>query len=110
MAWLLDVCEFSNQQIPVAGGRIKLERQVKVPIDEVAVIDIEAPVLGAFEAKYRGVVRWFVWCKHCQIWHDHGPAEGHREAHCQEWTSPYWKNGYNLAYAGRWRDRPKASP
>jgi len=74
------------------------------------VIDIEAPVLGAFEAKYRGVVRWFVWCQHCQIWHDHGPAEGHREAHCQEWTSPYWKNGHNLAYAGRWRDRPKASP
>ena len=33
-------------------------------------------------------------------WHDHGPAEGHREAHCPDQGSPYWKTGYNLAYAG----------
>jgi hypothetical protein len=26
----------------------------------------------------------------------------------QDWTSPYWKTGYNLAYAGKWRDRPRA--
>ena len=80
---------------------------MKVPIDEVAVIDLDAPVLSAYEAKYRGVVRWFVWCKHCDAWHDHGPAEGHREAHCPDQSSPYWKTGYNLAYAGKWRDRPK---
>jgi hypothetical protein len=80
---------------------------MKVPIAAVAVIDIEAPVLPAYEAKYRGVVRWFVWCKHCKTWHDHGPAEGHREAHCWDRASPYWKTGYNLAFAGKWRDRPR---
>lgn len=82
---------------------------MKVPIDEVAVIDTEAPVLSAYETKICGVTYWLVWCCHCEKWHRHGPAEGHREAHCQEWTSPYWKTGYNLAYAGKWRDRPKAS-
>ena len=63
--------------------------------------------LPAYEAKYRGVVRWFVWCRHCQMWHDHGPAEGHREAHCRDRDSPYWKSGYNLALAGKWRSGPK---
>ena len=67
---------------------------MKVPIDEVACIDLDAPVLPAYEAKYRGVVRWFVWCKHCREWHDHGPAEGHREAHCWDQSSPYWRTGY----------------
>jgi len=100
--------EVNKGRIPVAGDRIKLEQVVKVPIDEVAVIDVEAPVLGAYESKYRGVVRWFVWCKHCRMWHDHGPAEGHRIAHCLDRASPYWKTGYNLAYAGKWRERPRA--
>jgi hypothetical protein len=26
-----------------------------------------------------------------------GPAEGHREAHGQDSSSPYWRSGYNLA-------------
>jgi hypothetical protein len=39
---------------------------------------------------------------------DHGPAEGHREAHCRDQSSPYWRQGYNLAYAGEWRDREPA--
>jgi len=30
----------------------------------------------------------------------HGAPERHREAHCNDSTSPYWKTGYNLAYAG----------
>lgn len=77
---------------------------MKVPIDEVACIDLDAPVLPAYEAKYRGVV----WCRHCGVWHDHGPAEGHREAHCQDRSSPYWRTGYNLAFSGKWRERPKA--
>lgn len=81
---------------------------MKVPIDEVAVIDTEAPVFSAYETKIQGVTYWLVWCCHCRKWHRLGPAEGHREAHCQDWTSPYWKNGYNLAYAGKWRDRPGA--
>ena len=32
----------------------------------------------------------------------HGPAEGHRAAHCNDVTSPHWQHGYNLAYAGAW--------
>lgn len=43
-------------------------------------------------------------CKHCRAWHFHGPAEGHREAHCNEPTSTYVATGYNLALRG------KASP
>ena len=30
---------------------------------------------------------------------------GRREAHCTDETSPYWKSGYNIEYAGRWADR-----
>jgi hypothetical protein len=75
---------------------------VKISIDDVAVLDLDAPVLSAYEAKYRGVVRWFAWCKHRRERHDHGPTEGHWEAHCRDPSSPYWKSGYNLAYAGKW--------
>ena len=76
-------------------------RAMKVPIDEVAVISLDAPVLSAYEARVKGVTRWFVWCRYCREWHSHGPAEGHREAHCLDQSSPYWTTGYNLAFAGR---------
>ena len=79
---------------------------MKVPIDEVAVIDLEAPVLSAYERRIDSAVRWCVWCRHCREWHDHGPAEGYREAHCQDESSPYWRTGYNLAYAGKCTDLP----
>jgi hypothetical protein len=82
---------------------------VKVPIGLVDVVNLDAPVLPAYEKKSRGVVRWLVWCKHCGTWHRHGAGEGHREAYCLEQQSPYYQNGYNLAYAGRWRDRPRTS-
>ncbi len=49
---------------------------MKIPIDEVAVIDLDAPVLSAYEAKYRGVVRWCVWCKHCREWQITGRLKG----------------------------------
>jgi hypothetical protein len=77
---------------------------VKVPIDEYAVIDLDAPVLPAYEAIIKGVTHWMVWCKFCNKWHRHGAAEGHREAHCQDSSSPYWKQGYNLAFAGKWKE------
>ena len=76
---------------------------MKVPISDYALIDLEAPVLPAYEAIIKGTVRWMVWCKFCNKWHHHGPAEGHREAHCTDATSGYWKQGYNLAYAGKWK-------
>jgi hypothetical protein len=77
---------------------------MKVPISEFDVIDLDAPVLSAYEVVVNGAVRWIVWCKHCMDWHNHGPAEGHREAHCQDSRSPYWKQGYNLALARKPED------
>jgi hypothetical protein len=77
---------------------------MKIPISEFALIDLDAPVLRAYEATIRGAVRWLVWCKHCKLWHYHGPAEGHREAHCSDPASPYGSTGYNLAFAGKWKD------
>jgi hypothetical protein len=59
-------------------------------------VDLDAPVLGATEVTVDGRVLWRVWCKHCGHHHYHGPAEGHREAHCQGPT-PYAASGYNLA-------------
>jgi hypothetical protein len=73
---------------------------MKVPISENEVVDLEAPVLPAYEAVVRGATRGVVWCKYCEKWHSHGAAEGHREAHCQDSNSPYWRTGYNLAFAG----------
>ena len=74
---------------------------MKVPIDDVAAIDLDAPTLRAYEAFVDGSTYWLVWCRHCREWHSHGPAEGHREAHCLDQSSPYRKTGYNLAFAGK---------
>jgi hypothetical protein len=71
--------------------------KVKVPINQVACIDLDAPTLPAERIKVHSVVRWRVWCRHCAAWHYHGPGEGHREAHCTDPASPYWRSGYNLA-------------
>ena len=78
---------------------------MKVPISDCALIDLDAPTLPAYEVRIKGGVYWVVWCKHCRKWHRHGAAEGHREAHCEDRHSPYWKTGYNLAYAGKWKER-----
>jgi hypothetical protein len=77
---------------------------MKVPISDYALIDLDVPVLPAFEAVVKGITHWVVWCKHCEKWHWHGSAEGHREAHCKDSSSPYWNTGYNLAYAGEWKN------
>ncbi len=74
---------------------------MKVPIDDCHVIDLDAPVLPVYQVRVNGGVRWIVWCKYCHIWHWHSLAEGHREAHCNDSNSPYWKTGYNLAYDGK---------
>jgi hypothetical protein len=78
---------------------------MKVPISEYAIVDLDAPVLPAYERDVDGITNWVVWCVHCEKWHVHGPAEGHREAHCTESASPYWRKGYNLAFAGDWKER-----
>jgi hypothetical protein len=79
---------------------------MKMPIDDVAVIDIKAPVPTAYETRIRGAIQWLVRFRHCKKWHRHIPAEGHRVAHCQDRSNPYWETGYNLAYAGKWRAGP----
>ncbi len=55
---------------------------MKVPINQCSAIDLDAPVLPAYEVVTKGVTRWLVWCKHCRVWHRHGPGKGQREAHC----------------------------
>ena len=42
--------------IKQAVGELLL--RLKIPIDEVAVIDLEAPVLSAYERRIDGAVRW----------------------------------------------------
>ena len=77
---------------------------MKVPIDDYACLNLDAPTLSAYSATVDGSTYWLVWCEYCGLWHKHGPAEGHREAHCVDSDSPYWKNGYNLALAGEFSD------
>jgi hypothetical protein len=72
---------------------------MKVPVNAVACISLDAPTVAAHEVKRGGVMRWRFWCRHCGQWHYHGPGEGHREAHCTKPTSPYHQTGYNLALA-----------
>ena len=43
---------------------------------------------------------FIVWCAHCEGWHSHGRADGHRRPHCHESDSPYSGPGYNLIPAG----------
>jgi hypothetical protein len=64
---------------------------MKVPIDDYAVIDLDTPALPAYEAFVDGSRNraGVVWCNSCRRWHRHGPAEGHREAHCYDSESPY---------------------
>jgi hypothetical protein len=88
------------RQYTPGGCRLPI---MKVPISDHALIDLDAPVLSAYEAVVKGAVRWLVWRKHGEARHRHGAAEGHRAAHCNDSTSPYWKTGYNLAYAGQWK-------
>ena len=82
-------------------------KSMKVPIDDYACIDLDAPVLPAYETVSTGSVRWLVWCDHCDVYHRHGPAEGHREAHCNDPTSRYWRSGFSLALAGTWSERQR---
>lgn len=72
----------------------------QVPIDEYAVIDLDAPVVAAYEHRPKGgAVRFAFHCRHCDALHSHGAGEGHREAHCTNSASPFHATGYNLALA-----------
>jgi hypothetical protein len=70
---------------------------MKIAIPNGFLIEPDAPVLTAEAVKIKGRERWRVWCAHCNVHHLHGVGEGHREAHCNDTASPYWKRGYNLA-------------
>jgi len=74
-------------------------------MSEPVFIHPDAPTLDAFSRCIDD--RWYyvVWCDHCDKWHRHGPAEGHRQAHCRDALSPYRRLGYNLRYVGNWSER-----
>ena len=72
---------------------------MKVPISDYLCLDLDAPVLPAEQVEVDGRILWRVWYKHCEEYHYHGPAPGHRIAHCQRPGSPYDECGYNLARA-----------
>jgi hypothetical protein len=65
-------------------------------------LDLDAPTLPAYAVQVDSFTVWKVWCAPCDTWHEHGPGDGHREAHCLCPESPYHATGYNLAYAGSW--------
>jgi len=70
---------------------------VKIAIANGFLLDLDAPVLTAEPIKTKHGKRWRVWCEHCGVHHLHGVGEGHREAHCNDPASPYWRTGYNIA-------------
>jgi len=75
-----------------------------VPISDYAFIDLDAPTLPAWELILADdSVAWLVWCRHCELWHEHGAGDGHRVAHCRGET-PYSRTGYNLALRGEWSE------
>ncbi len=76
---------------------------MKVPISECALIDLDAPVVPVYEVRIKVGFYLVICCKYCRQWHRHGATKGHREAHCDDRRSPYWKSGYNLVYAGEWK-------
>lgn len=63
-------------------------------------MEADLPILDAYEAFLDGSRYWLVRCEYCRTWHRHGPAEGHREAHCIDPNSPYYKRGYIIRLAG----------
>jgi hypothetical protein len=84
---------------------------VRVPISDTAVIDLEAPVLPAYEIWETGGVVWVVWCQYCLMWHPHEGREGHHSCKCEVPISTYSRTGYNLSLRGLWQDHfPDASP
>lgn len=46
------------------------------------------------------------WCVYCLHWHEHGPYEGHRQAHCVLRCSPYKDTGYNIHVVGDFKQAP----
>lgn len=60
---------------------------MKVPISNVDCLNLDAPVLPAYEVNRDNIIGWAVCCQHCQTWHWHGPAEGHGETRRTDLTS-----------------------
>lgn len=74
---------------------------MKVPLPNGQLLSLDAPTVLAIAVRENGTLRWKMWCKYCEMWHSHGPGEGHREAHCNKET-PYVQHGYNLAATNTW--------
>jgi hypothetical protein len=76
------------------------------------------PILPAYADEARNLCH--VWCEHCERYHHHGLADGHRLAHCNDGRpepaeTPYHRTGYWLEIVGPWttalwKRREKWSP
>ena len=77
---------------------------MKVPISAKDCIDLDAPVLPAYEVFLPTTVVWVVWCQYCLNWHVHRAKEGFSAAACTEPLSPYRKSGYNISLRGSWQE------
>ena len=73
---------------------------MKIQLDRYRFIETDAPTLKAEAVVVDGRELWRVWCGHCRDWHYHGPAPGHRVAHCER--EGYSDTGYNLQPPEGW--------
>ena len=69
---------------------------MKLPITSHHCIDLDAPMIGCDEVVCDGRMLWQFFCRYCGRYHFHGPAAGHRIAHCQVPGGPYERTGYSL--------------
>ena len=67
-------------------------------------IKLDVSTLPTEKVTVAGRVLWCVWCAYCEQWHYHGPAPGHREAHCHDAQSGYEETGYNLKPPEGWQN------
>ncbi|NJN45918.1 MAG: hypothetical protein HC808_04910 [Candidatus Competibacteraceae bacterium] len=74
----------------------------------------DIPALMGFVRGYRVAV----WCPYCTDYHWHGlplPGYSHREEHCHDASSPYYRSGYTLRPliempAAVWQDAHRRRP
>ena len=73
---------------------------LKVPAPD-GWIDFDAPSLPAYEWRHGAQHVFVVFCRHCNAWNSHLPAEGHRDNPCDRPDCPYRDTGYNLVRVGQ---------
>ena len=51
-------------------------RQDEIVISDFAVLGLGAPTVAAYAIPHETGVAWGLWCKYCEVWHEHGIGEG----------------------------------